>query len=253
MDPLSRFPQGMVLGAFIQGFEVQGRAFTGHSFDFLTPFSLLTGLALMFGYGLLGAGWLILQDGRGIAGLGATAWPLVFYRGHRARSASSAYGHPSFTRTSRGDVLLAQSVAAVAHTRSSPPCSRGWNGARSMMIRKYCPFGRRRLFVLAYIGIAISLWPNIVPYQFSIWEAASSESTPGLPPGRNAISSTDNFHVLGMVPVGVPRKSTLRHRIPLSVIVANPTRHPTVVQSSSLNLWGLMRIRWFLMQDQARQ
>ena len=33
------------------------------------------------------------------------------------------------------------------------------------------------LFVLAYIGIAISLWPNIVPHQFSIWEAASSEST----------------------------------------------------------------------------
>ena len=33
------------------------------------------------------------------------------------------------------------------------------------------------LFVLAYIGIAISLWPNIVPYRFSIWEAASSEST----------------------------------------------------------------------------
>src|SRR6478752_2220864 len=87
---IATFAQGMVLGAFIQGFEVQGRAFTGRSFDFLTPFSLLTGLALMFGYGLLGAVWLI---------------------------------------------------------------------------------------VLAYIGIAISLWPNIVPYRFSIWEAASSEST----------------------------------------------------------------------------
>ena len=35
--------------------------FAGTSFDFLTPFSLLTGIALIFGYGLLGAGWLILK------------------------------------------------------------------------------------------------------------------------------------------------------------------------------------------------
>jgi cytochrome bd-type quinol oxidase subunit 2 len=73
----------LVLGAFIQGFEVQGRVFTGHSFDFFTPFSLLTGLALMFGYGLLGAGWLILKTEGELPGLGAVAWPLVFYRGHR--------------------------------------------------------------------------------------------------------------------------------------------------------------------------
>jgi cytochrome d ubiquinol oxidase subunit II len=40
------------------------------------------------------------------------------------------------------------------------------------------PFvGAISLFVLAYIGIAISLWPNIVPHRFSLWEAASAEST----------------------------------------------------------------------------
>ena len=33
------------------------------------------------------------------------------------------------------------------------------------------------LFVLAYLGIAISLWPMIVPYKFTLWEAASSAST----------------------------------------------------------------------------
>ena len=50
-----------MLGAFIQGFRVEGREFAGSSLDFLTPFSLLTGLALIFGYSLLGAGWLILK------------------------------------------------------------------------------------------------------------------------------------------------------------------------------------------------
>ncbi|MBV8892771.1 MAG: cytochrome d ubiquinol oxidase subunit II, partial [Acidobacteria bacterium] len=51
----------MVLGAFIQGFQVSGRQFSGTSFDFFTPFALLIGVALLFGYGLLGAGWLILK------------------------------------------------------------------------------------------------------------------------------------------------------------------------------------------------
>ena len=58
---IATFAQGMVLGAFIQGFQVEGRVFAGRSFDFLTPFSVLTGVGLVFGYGLLGAGWLVLK------------------------------------------------------------------------------------------------------------------------------------------------------------------------------------------------
>ena len=58
---IATFAQGMVLGTFIQGFQVSGRQFAGTSFDFLSPFALLTGVGLLFGYGLLGAGWLILK------------------------------------------------------------------------------------------------------------------------------------------------------------------------------------------------
>src|SRR3954447_26155548 len=58
---IATFAQGVVLGSFIQGFQVSGRVFAGSSFAFLTPFSILTGIALLFGYGLLGAGWLILK------------------------------------------------------------------------------------------------------------------------------------------------------------------------------------------------
>ena len=47
---LATFAQGVVLGSFIQGFKVEGRVFTGSSFDFATPFALLTGVALVFGY-----------------------------------------------------------------------------------------------------------------------------------------------------------------------------------------------------------
>src|ERR1700761_960965 len=58
---VATFAQGIVLGTFIQGFKVQGREFAGSVLDCFTPFTLLTGLALLAGYGLLGAGWLILK------------------------------------------------------------------------------------------------------------------------------------------------------------------------------------------------
>jgi cytochrome d ubiquinol oxidase subunit II len=62
---VATFAQGVVLGTFIQGFKVSGRHFAGTSFDWVRPFQLLTGVALMAGYGLLGAGWLILKtEGR---------------------------------------------------------------------------------------------------------------------------------------------------------------------------------------------
>src|SRR5258707_14052425 len=53
--------QGIVLGAFVQGFAVKGRVFVGGSFDWLTPFCLLTAVGLLLGYALLGAGWLIIK------------------------------------------------------------------------------------------------------------------------------------------------------------------------------------------------
>src|SRR4051812_2999810 len=58
---VATFAQGVVLGAFIQGFQTEGRFFSGSSFDCFTPFSIFTGIALLFGYGLLGSGWLILK------------------------------------------------------------------------------------------------------------------------------------------------------------------------------------------------
>src|SRR5579864_3716965 len=58
---LATFAQGIVLGAFIQGFNVEGRHFVGSSFDCFTPFSIFTGVGLACGYALLGACWLVLQ------------------------------------------------------------------------------------------------------------------------------------------------------------------------------------------------
>ncbi len=53
--------QGMALGALLQGIEFEGRAYSVGWLDWLTPFSVFTGLAVVVGYGLLGATWLILK------------------------------------------------------------------------------------------------------------------------------------------------------------------------------------------------
>lgn len=55
------FCQGMILGAFIHGVEVNGRNFSGGQFDWASAFSVMTGIAVIFGYALLGSTWLIMK------------------------------------------------------------------------------------------------------------------------------------------------------------------------------------------------
>ena len=174
---LAAFAQGVVLGAFIQGFNVKGRQFVGSSFDCFTLFSAFTGIALMCGYALLGAGWLViktdgaLQDwsralGRrcligtmiGIAVV--SLWtPLI-----DARIAAGWFSWPN-----------------VAYLAPVPLITAGlvWCAWRSLNDRsEYGPFfAALGLFVMSYIGIAISLWPMIVPGHFTLREAAASPST----------------------------------------------------------------------------
>src|SRR5262249_20980250 len=62
---IATIAQGMTLGAFIDGFELHDGAFAGGPLDWLTPFGLMTGLALLAGYALLGSSWLVLKlEGR---------------------------------------------------------------------------------------------------------------------------------------------------------------------------------------------
>lgn len=58
---LASFFQGMMVGAFVQGVHVVDGIYAGGWFDWLTPFTLLTGVSLMAGYTLLGACWLVIK------------------------------------------------------------------------------------------------------------------------------------------------------------------------------------------------
>ena len=174
---VAAFAQGVVLGAFIQGFQVEGRRFVGGSFDFLTPFSLFTGLALLFGYALLGAGWLVFKtEGdlqqwarrlgrRALVGVlvgivVVSVWtPLM-----NADIASRWFSWPNVAFLS--PVPLVTVLVAYAEWRALAGKTEVW------------PFaGAVGLFALSYVGVAISLWPMIAPPHITLWQAASSPST----------------------------------------------------------------------------
>ena len=174
---IATFAQGVTLGSFIQGFQVTGRTFSGGSFAFLTPFSVLTGVALLFGYGLLGAGWLILKTEGGVQErarvqgriclIGVSVTIVIVSLWTPAASEAVAARWFSWPNT----VLLAPvpiATAAVALVTW-----RALGGEKQAL-----PFiGAIGLFVLSYLGMAISLYPMIVPYHFTLWEAASSVRT----------------------------------------------------------------------------
>jgi cytochrome bd ubiquinol oxidase subunit II len=174
---IGAFAQGVVLGAFIQGFQTEGRHFAGGSFDCFTPFSLLTGVALVFGYGLLGAGWLILKTEGGLQdwarALGRRALIGVLI-GIALVSLWTPWAKPEIAERwfSWPHIVILAPVpiltALIAY----------WVWRSLNNRSEAAPFiGAILLFVMSYLGLAISLFPLIVPYKFTLWEAASSPST----------------------------------------------------------------------------
>jgi cytochrome d ubiquinol oxidase subunit II len=175
---VATFAQGIVLGAFIQGFQVDGRHFTGSSLDCFTPFSLFTGLALVFGYGLLGAGWLILKTEGALQSL-ARRWGHWCFLGTLAAVGIVSLWTPLMDHGiaerwfAWPNILFLAPVPVVTALLA-------WLEWRSLNnpLAEFAPFlWAILLFVMSYLGIAISLWPMIVPHRYTLWQAASSPDT----------------------------------------------------------------------------
>jgi len=174
---LAAFAQGIVLGSFIHGYQVDGRHFAGGSFDCFTPFSIFVGFALMLGYSLLGAGWLIIKtEGelqtwarrlgeRCLIGtVLAIAVVSLWTPWTEPAIAARWFSWPNIAYLAPVPIITALLVLYI------------WRSLRSRS--EYGPFvAALGLFVMSYIGIAISLWPMIVPGHFTLYQAAASEST----------------------------------------------------------------------------
>ena len=168
--------QGVVLGMYVEGFAVTGRVFSGTSFDWFRPFPLATGVGLLFGYALLGATWLVMKTEGGLQ-----QWA-------RKHATVALYGVLAFiAMVSIWTPLIHPQIAErwfsvpnIYYFALVPivTAAIAWGTWRALRRdADYVPFiGAMGLFVMCYLGLGISLFPYIVPYAFTLWDAAAVPS-----------------------------------------------------------------------------
>jgi cytochrome d ubiquinol oxidase subunit II len=176
---IATISQGIALGAFINGFRVTDNAFAGGGLDWLTPFSLFTGVALVVAYALLGSTWLIMKTEGALQrrmkefARPATIAMLVLIAvvslwtplSHPA-IATRWFSLPNIIFFAPVPILVLLSAWAILRT-----LQRDFHAAPFLFTLL--------LLFLGYSGLAISLWPNIIPPSVSIWDAASPPQSLG--------------------------------------------------------------------------
>ena len=170
---IAALAQGVTLGAILQGIQVENDAYAGGWLDWLSPFSLLTGIAVLIGYALLGATWLIwktegtsqrharrLAFWLSIGTLGAlaavsVATPFLDYDYWRRW-----FALPGVLLTAQVPLLVA--ICAITLF---------WSLRREF---ERLPFAMAlALFLLSFLGLGISIYPYVVPRAVTIWDAAA--------------------------------------------------------------------------------
>jgi len=175
---VAAFAQGIMLGALVQGIKISGRAYAGGWLDWLTPFSLLTGVALVCGYALLGATWLIYKTERSTRRQAyALAKPL-------APLMLGLIAVVSLWTPFLNDDYWRLWFGYPGNLALAPlPLACGALGLWLIKLldddeREIAPFlTAQALFLLCYIGIGISFYPYIVPRSVTIAAAAAPDSS----------------------------------------------------------------------------
>jgi cytochrome bd ubiquinol oxidase subunit II len=170
---LATLAQGIALGAILQGVHVEGRHYAGGWWDWLTPFSILTGISLAIGYALLGATWLVLKTEGALRDRAYhLTWYLLFAMLAAIGAVSIAtpflhiqYAQRWFTFPNvifTAPVPIAVAAVTVALLRAL---------ANRLDTQPF--FLVLALFALSYAGLGISMYPFIVPQRIDIWQAAA--------------------------------------------------------------------------------
>jgi cytochrome bd ubiquinol oxidase subunit II len=174
---VAAFAQGVVLGGLLEGIIVKDGHFAGGSFDWLMPFPLFCGVALVAGYALLGATWLIYK----------TDGELEIWAREKARVALMAV----LAATVIISLWTPFSVPRIAERWFSWPnilwlspvplltAYAAWTCWRGLELEKqFQPFGAAiALFLLGLLGLVISNVPYLVPASLTVWDAAAAPSS----------------------------------------------------------------------------
>jgi cytochrome d ubiquinol oxidase subunit II len=171
---VATFSQGIVLGSFVQGFEVRGQEFAGGFYDWLRLFPLLVGLGLVFGYLLLGSTWLVIKT-EGDVQTWAVKWARLSLIGVLAFIAMVSIWTPLSDARIAARWFTWPNLAYLAPLPIATGFIALWLWRSLDRRRHFAPFfAAIGLFAMCFLGLAISLWPNIVPPNISLWDAASS-------------------------------------------------------------------------------
>jgi len=171
------FAQGVMLGALLQGIHVAGRAYGGGWWDWLTPFSLLTGASVVAGYSLLGACWLnwkttgsLQSHARRLLRILA---PVTLVAILAVSLATPFLGPQYFDRWfTMPRVLFTAQVPLVIAILT-------WRFVRSLR-RDYelAPFViTLAVFGLSFVGLGISMYPYLIPNTVTLQMAAAPPSS----------------------------------------------------------------------------
>jgi cytochrome bd ubiquinol oxidase subunit II len=170
---LAALCQGAILAGLIQGIKVENGAFAGGAFDWATPFAALCGLAVLAGYALLGATWLVMKTEGPVAQRARRQAKALVVAVIVFMAAVSLWTPLEFERIARRwfalpNILFLWPVplitALVALT-----CWRALERGRDA-----APFLTAiGLFLLGYLGLVISVFPYLVPPSLTIWQTAA--------------------------------------------------------------------------------
>ena len=171
---VAAFSQGIALGALLQGVTVEGRAYGGGWWDWLSPFSVICGVAVVAGYGLLGTAWLIMKTDNevqtrarklgvkfALATIGfigvVSLWTPFLDQAYHDRW----FEVPGLFVTIPMPLIIgALSLSLLASMRNEK--------------REYRPFLLSLLlFALCFVGLGISMFPHIIPPDVTILDAAT--------------------------------------------------------------------------------
>ena len=173
------FFQGVSLGAFLSGIPVSGRSYAGGPLDWFAPFPLVAGCGVMIAYTLLGATWLVMKtEGElhqrmvrlartfALLLLAAVAVVSVWTPLSQHQVAERWFSFPNLLILSPVPLLVAASAFWLLWSLKRHPHRQPFAAALALTL-------------LGFVGMAISIWPHIVPPAITIWEAAAPPATQG--------------------------------------------------------------------------
>lgn len=173
------FFQGVSLGAFLGGIPVSGRSYAGTAIDWLAPFPILAGVGVMIAYTLLGSTWLIMKTEGALqqrmiqvarpfalllllAIVAVSVWTPL--RHHEV--ATRWFSFPNIVLLAPVPLLVAAAIFTLLRSLKGAPFRVPFLMALALVF-------------LGYTGMAISIWPHIVPPAITIWEAAAPPASQG--------------------------------------------------------------------------